>query len=90
MYNVIHISKIKIYHLQFKDKVVKQSNITEIIVGATVALVLVLISFGICYWCGFFKRTTPEERAKQDGLTDTGFDNHETNAKDETSRMLEA
>ena len=69
---------IKISHLQFKDKVVKQSNITEIIVGATVALVLVLISFGICYWCGFFKRTTPEERAKQEGLTDTGFDNHET------------
>ena len=74
---------------------VKKANVTEIIVGATVAVVLVVIAFLVCYYLGFFKRKTAEERAKEDGLTDTGFANHDSNLKEqdtvlESTKMLQA
>ena len=75
---------------------VERSNVTEIIVGATVAVVLVVVAFLVCYFLGFFKRKTAEERAKEDGLTDTGFANHDnSNLKEqdtifESTKMLQA
>ena len=74
---------------------VERSNVTEIIVGATVAVVLVVMAFLVCYFLGFFKRKTAEERAKEDGLTDTGFANHDSNLKEqdtvlESTKMLQA
>ena len=55
------------------------------------AVLLVIVAFLICLFCGLFKRISPEERARRDGLTEHGF---VTKAFDgdtfETTKMLQS
>ena len=89
-YAKISVEDYIFHYFQFKDITV-QSSSTLTIVGASVAVLLVIVAFLICLFCGLFKRISPEERARRDGLTEHGF---VTKAFDgdtfETTKMLQS
>jgi len=53
-----------------------------IIAGVVAGVILIISALGLWY-CGFFKRKDPKERAKEEGMGETGFENGE-----ESSKML--
>ena len=53
-----------------------------IIAGVIAGVILIISALGLWY-CGFFKRKDPKERAKEEGMGETGFETQE-----ESSKML--
>ena len=57
-----------------------------VVIASVIAGVILIISALGLWYCGFFKRKDPKERAKEEGMGETGFESGDN--PEESSKML--
>ena len=59
------------------------------IIAIVIALALLLIGMGLLCYCGCFNRQNPQERAKKEGLEETGFSSMSKDQEESTKMLIE-
>lgn len=60
------------------------TSVLGIAIPIVVGVVVLILIVALCCYCGLFTRKSPEERAKEEGLEETGF----VDKDQESSKML--